>query len=330
MPEIKNILIRLPNWLGDMVMATAFVKAVKHEFPAATVDLIAKKGVDFLLDHFPAHDRRYIFSKQEYKGWRGARKFGKQIRKEKQYDLFFCLPDSVSAAAMGNAVKAKKSVGFKKNINFFLFTNVYKRSKGIHRVEEYTNLLEQYLKKKISITEVSLSSPGPQKNESLVININSEASSRKLPKEKAIGIINRIREKIPNEIILVGSPGEKEFVDEVFMSLANKGSITNLAGKTSLPDLVNLFASCKAVLSTDSGPAHVSNALGINTVILFGAGNENNTAPYNKANRTIIRLGKLPCEPCTDNICKIYGKPQCLLQLDENIIAEAVSSQLNK
>lgn len=50
-----NILIRLPNWLGDMVMSTAFVQAVKNEYPAATVDVIAKKGIDFLLDYFPEH-----------------------------------------------------------------------------------------------------------------------------------------------------------------------------------------------------------------------------------------------------------------------------------
>lgn len=327
MSNVKTILIRLPNWLGDMVMATAFVKAVNREYPTATVDLIAKKGVDFLLDYFPAHGKRFIFSKEKYRGWKGARKFGKEIRKEKKYDLFFCLPDSFSSAAMGNTIKAKKSIGFKKSIHFILFTNVYRRAKNLHRVEEYTNLLEQFLKKKIDATEVSLSAPPSQKNESLVININSEASSRRLPKEKAITIIDMIRKRVTNHIILTGSPGEKQFVDEVYNCLSDKKNITNLAGKTTLPELVNLFSSCKLVLSADSGPAHVSNALGIKTVVLFGAGDENNTAPYNKVNRTIIRLGKLPCEPCTNNICKIYGTPECLLQLDENLIAEILVSQ---
>ena len=63
-----NILIRLPNWLGDMVMSTAFVQAVKNEYPTATIDLIAKKGIGFLLDYFPAHGQAFIFSKEEYKG----------------------------------------------------------------------------------------------------------------------------------------------------------------------------------------------------------------------------------------------------------------------
>ena len=59
-----NILIRLPNWLGDMVMSTAFVQAVKDEYPNATVDLIAKKGIDFLLDYFPAHGQAFYFFKR--------------------------------------------------------------------------------------------------------------------------------------------------------------------------------------------------------------------------------------------------------------------------
>jgi ADP-heptose:LPS heptosyltransferase len=78
-----NILIRLPNWLGDMVMSTAFVQAVKNEYPHASIDLVAKKGIDFLLDYFPSHTQRFVFSKDEYKGISGAWKFGKKIAAQK-------------------------------------------------------------------------------------------------------------------------------------------------------------------------------------------------------------------------------------------------------
>jgi ADP-heptose:LPS heptosyltransferase len=91
---------------------------------------------------------------------------------------------------------------------------------------------------------------------------------------------------------------------------------------------MQLFATSAVVLTTDSGPAHVANALGVHTIVLFGAGNENNTAPYNKNNRTIIRLGQLACEPCVSNTCKLYGVPQCLQRLDENVITAAVENAL--
>ena len=328
MKEVKNILIRLPNWLGDMVMATSFVEAVKNYYPNAAIDLISKKGIDFLLDYFPAHAERIVFSKDEFEGLKGAVAFGLKIRKQKKYDLFFCLPDSLSAATMGAAVNAKKSIGFKKNVRFFLLTNIYRKNKKLHRVEEYIDLLSRFVKNKIEVPPVILNLAGNHLSNTLVININSEASSRRLPKEKAISIINMIRKNIDNEIVLVGSPGEAAFVSEVYESLSNKNNIVNLAGQTSLPQLVNLFANSKAVLSTDSGPAHVSNALGKKTLVLFGAGDEHNTAPYNKSFCTVIRLGKLVCEPCVNNHCAVYGIPECLLQLNEDLILKEIQKIL--
>ena len=328
MQQPKNILIRLPNWLGDMVMSTAFVKAVQLQYPDAAIDLIAKKGIDFLLDHFPTHQQRYIFSKDEYKGITGAWKFGKSIRKQKKYDLFFCLPDSFSSAIMGKAIHAKKSVGYKKELRSLLLSYSYQKKKGLHRVEEYVDLLQQYLQKEIAIPTVELLQKNNEQKNALIININSEADSRRLPKDKAVSIINTIRKKVSQEIILIGSNKEAVFVEEVFNLLDDRTSITNMAGKTTLPQLANLLGSCNVMLTTDSGPAHVANALGVYTIVLFGAGNENNTAPYNKNKRSIIRLGKLPCEPCVNNTCKVYGIPECLLQLDEIMIAQQVETIL--
>lgn len=323
-----NILVRLPNWLGDMVMSTAFVQAVKNEYPGATVDLVAKKGIDFLLDHFPAHGQAFIFSKEEYKGLGGLRKFGKMIAAQKKYDLFFCLPDSFSSAMMAHATGAKQRVGFKKELRSVFLTHTYAKKKNIHRVEEYVDLLQQFTKKQITVPPVQLKADAAPKGDAVIININSEAVSRRLPKEKAISIISTVRNAIPNEIILIGSNKEAEFVNEVFNALPGKTNITNKAGQTNLPGLLQLFAGSAAVLTTDSGPAHVANALGVHTIVLFGAGNENNTAPYNKDNRTIIRLGQLPCEPCVSNTCKVYGVPQCLVRLDEQIIVSAVNCVL--
>lgn len=323
-----NILIRLPNWLGDMVMSTAFVQAVKNEYPHAAIDLVAKKGIDFLLDYFPAHGKRFIFSKEEYKGLIGVRKFGKMIKTKKKYDLFFCLPDSFSSAIMGHAAGAKESVGFKKELRSLFLSHAFTKKKNIHRVEEYIDLLQQFTKKEIVVPAVKLFDIETEKKQSLIININSEASSRRLPKEKAVSIINAVRQSIDNEIILVGSPNEAVHVEEVFNELHDKTNIINQAGKTALPELVKLFAGCSTMLTTDSGPAHVANALGVHTIVLFGAGNEQNTAPYNKNNRAIIRLGQLPCEPCVSNTCKVYGVPRCLVRLDENLIVTEVKKAI--
>jgi heptosyltransferase II len=314
-----------------MVMSTAFVKAVHEQYPDAAIDVIAKKGIDFLLDYFPTHNQRFIFNKEEYSGLTGAYKFGKQIQKQKKYDIFFCLPDSISSAVMGIAVGAKKRVGYKKELRSALLTHSYQKKKNVHRVEEYVDLLQQFLNSNIKIPPVELKcNAGVQKN-AVIVNINSEASSRRLPKEKAVSVINLLRKNIDQEIILVGSNKEATFVEEIFNALENKNNISNMAGKTNLNELLTLLGSCTTMLTTDSGPAHVANALGTHTIVLFGAGNENNTAPYNQSNRTIVRLGALPCEPCVSNTCKIYGTPECLLRLDDNrIVLQVINVLKNK
>jgi heptosyltransferase II len=324
----QHILIRLPNWLGDMVMSTAFVKAVAQQYPNASIDLIAKKDIDFLLDYFPLYSQHFIFNKEEHKGLGGAYTFGKKIGKQKKYDIFFCLPDSFSSSVMGFATGATKKVGYKKELRSILLTNSFQKKNNLHRVEEYVDLLQQFANTTIKDPAVELITGATHKKNAVIVNINSEAVSRRLPKVKAISLINTLRKKITEEIILVGSPKEKDFVDEVFNALEDKNNITNNAGKTSLLQLITLFSSCNVMLTTDSGPAHVANALGTHTIVLFGAGNENNTAPYNKNNRSIIRLGQLPCEPCVNNICKVYGTPECLIRLDENIIVQQVIAAL--
>ncbi|UEG49826.1 glycosyltransferase family 9 protein [Ferruginibacter lapsinanis] len=329
MNQAQNILIRLPNWLGDMVMASAFVKAVKEQYPNASIDLIAKKGIDFLLDHYPAHSQHFIFNKETYKGLGGARKFGKEIAAQKKYDLFFCLPDSFSSAVMAKASGAKKVVGYKKELRSFLLTHSYQKKKNIHRVEEYVDLLQQFTQINIHTPSVELNTILPERKNSVIVNINSEASSRRLPAEKAISLINSLRKSIEQEIILIGSPKEKEFVDSVYNALTDKLHITNNAGKTNLTELLILLGSSSIMLTTDSGPAHVANALGTHTIVLFGAGNENNTAPYNKINSSTIRLGQLPCETCLKNVCRKFPQPECLNRLSETMIVEKVKSVIN-
>ncbi|MBK6826008.1 MAG: glycosyltransferase family 9 protein [Chitinophagaceae bacterium] len=177
--------------------------------------------------------------------------------------------------------------------------------------------------------EVKLKGPGKQKQDYIVININSEEVSRRLPKEKAVQIIDEVRKAYQGDIFLVGTNKEGAFVDEVYTSLTSRTSIMNLAGATPIPELSGFLEGAQLVLTTDSGPAHLSNALGTHTIVLFGAGNENNTAPYNQALRSIIRLNQLSCEPCTRNTCKPYGIPACLTKLDDKIIVNEINKLLS-
>ena len=330
MEQPKKILIRLPNWLGDTVFATAFVKAINEAYPGADIDLIVKKGVAVLLDYFPPYRKHYLFDKKTYSGLKGSWKFGKEISRQEKYDLYFSLPDSISAAVMGFASGAKKRIGYRKEMRAVFLTHAYKRKPGLYHVEAYLKLLENFTGKQIEPSHVYLKNTQPvEKNNSIVININSEAQSRKWPVQKAISIIDAVRNYYNGEIILVGSPAENEYVDSVYNELADKTNITNLAGKSPLPLLVTLMSNCSLVLSSESGPAQIANALGTPTIITLGASSRLLSTPDKNSEIITVRHGKLSCEPCLKNTCERFPLPECLIRINNADIIEKINLILN-
>lgn len=321
-----KILIRLPNWLGDVVMSTAFVAAVKQLYPDASVDVIIKKELSDIAQLIPRITKIHPFSKQEYSGLAGVYRFGKKLRAEK-YDLFFNLPQSLSSFVMAWATLAKKRIGFGKEGGLFLLTNSYKKPVKAHRVDEYISLLEQFTGKALANKQVKLNTEqqGFKQINRVLVNFNSEASSRRMPLDKGRILLDKLTDTFTNTTFcLIGSPKEEDFVNQLINGSKNPAQLENYAGKTDLPGLCNLMAQSAAVLTTDSGPAHLANSVGAPVIALFGAGDEHNTAPYNKQNLTILRYGNLPCEPCVRNTCKLYGVPRCMELLNEIQIINAL------
>jgi heptosyltransferase-2 len=321
-----KILIRLPNWLGDVVMGTAFVSAVQQFFPGAQVDVVIKKELGPIAALIDGLTTIHPFSKLEYKGLPGVYRFGKSLRSQ-NYDLFFSLPGSVSAAVMGWASGAKQRVGYGKEGGFFLLTKTCKKPVNVHRAEEYISLLEQFTGIVVSEKKVALHITSPVKsNNRVLVNFNSEAESRRMPVAKAIGMVNLLTQTFKSQVFtFIGSPNDATFIGGMLTGVENPRQVENYAGKTDLPGLANLMAGSKVLLTTDSGPAHLANSVKTPVIALFGAGNEHNTAPYNKANLTVIRAGKLECEPCVRNECKLYGIPKCMQLLDDAKIINALS-----
>jgi len=323
----EAFLVRLPNWLGDLVMSTAFLEVLRQSHPNARIDAIIRNELMDLAPFLPGLDRVYPFDKRADRGLMGLARFGRKIARQHTYDSFFCLPDSFSSAFMGYFAGASSRTGYAGEGRRWLLTHAVKRNRQLHRADTYLSLLaENNTFNTLPRLNVENIPPGQLKIDQpyIVLNINSEAQSRRIPAALAISLIAEAQRQMKMRIVLTGSRKEAAYVDSILGSLKEKEGLTNLAGQTSLAGLVSVILLSAGVISTDSGIAHVSNALGKKLVVLFGAGNESQTAPKNKSIVQIIRLGGLDCAPCVKNTCR-FGEPVCLARLNAGeIIRSAV------
>ena len=132
-----KILIRTPNWLGDLVMATGFFRAVLEIYPESQVDLIVKSGFENL--PLPHRGKVIIFdSKHNSSGT-----FGKTLRFE-NYANFYILPPSFSSAWMAFQSRIPQRIGYAGEYRSLLLTVAKKHEetpRSQHLLKEYLNLL---------------------------------------------------------------------------------------------------------------------------------------------------------------------------------------------
>jgi ADP-heptose:LPS heptosyltransferase len=227
-----KILVRLPNWLGDVVMSTAFIGAVKQFYPTAQVDVIIKKELSSIASLIPGLTKIHSFSKDEFKGLGGVYRYGKLLRTE-NYDIFFTLPDSLSAAIMGKATGAKQRIGFSKEGGFFLLTKVLKRPKNVHRVDEYLSILEQLKEMPVTGRKVSLHATDGKPNGLILLNFNSEAESRRMPLDKGQTLLKLLTNTFTQARFgLIGGPKDAVFIEQLLVNAGNQDRIENYTGKT--------------------------------------------------------------------------------------------------
>jgi len=320
-----KILVRLPNWLGDMVMSTGFLNLLRETFPSAEITVILKKGLESLADLLPGIDKCVEFDRHNYRGLQGVSAFCREKLDEKGYDIYFSLPDSFSAAWLGFCSKSKQRSGYRGNWRNLLLTKSLKKEQGRHRAEEYAFLLSPFTDKKLELNSVRFKSD-KQENFNLLpillFNINSVAVSRRLPKNKAVEFAEKIMQDFKIQLIFCGSTSEKEFVGSVTQNL--HGSFwQDLSGSGTLTELIEIINRADFVLTTDSGPAHLATALGKKSVVLFGAGNPHNTAPFSDKSM-FIRSRIEKCIPCVKNSCRYGAEPLCMHSLTYDDLKQAL------
>ncbi len=332
--DLLKILVKLPIKLGDTIMAAYFLRAVKDFYPNCQLDVIMGKGLTALREFMPYIDQIHEFSKNEFPGPIGNYRYGKLIASREKYDLFFCLPFSFSSALAGFFTGSKIRVGYNCEHRGILLTKSIKKPPNLHIVDEFNYLLESVIGKKVEFKKLnfqpeSKASFNLSNSKKLILNIKSGPPSRSIPIEKAISITRSLLERYSYEIILTGAPNEKSYITQVTNAFVDNVRVVNLAGKTNLSELAYVISKAECMITSDSGNAHVANAVGTPTVVLFGAAHEHRAKPYDQSISIELKLPDLECVPCESEQCK-YNDNRCLANIENDKIIQAIGGLLNK
>ena len=124
--------------------------------------------------------------------------------------------------------------------------------------------------------------------------------NKRWPVENFVELARLMRELGALKFVILGSAGERALGQAI--AQANPGHCLNLAGQTSLWEMIEWVRRGRLVISNDTGPMHVAAALGRPLIALFGPTNPRKTGPYGKLD-SVLQMNSLPCVPCM--------KPQC-------------------
>jgi ADP-heptose:LPS heptosyltransferase len=125
--------------------------------------------------------------------------------------------------------------------------------------------------------------------------------------------------------VLIGSPDEMGLAAEVIGHLAGVRFL-NLAGRTSLRDLIGIFAECSVAFGPDSGPMHLAAAVGCPVVSLWGSTSPERSAPWRFSDLAI--RSAIPCHPCYLRKCPI--ERECMRRISPTTVVNAVRRALSE
>ncbi|MGB5987074.1 MAG: lipopolysaccharide heptosyltransferase II [Desulfobacterales bacterium] len=347
-----NILVRAPNWLGDGVMSLPFFDRLHSRFPDLEVDLIARNSVADLFLHHPGIATTHSFAQSELQGLAKRVRFGRRIGRIKSYQGFITLAPSFSSALVGVAACRGWRMGYSGEGRELLFTRRLPPPAGLHRVVSYCRLLDllpRFLSTDAVAGKEDGNTPVPQVKfpfsadeqdrtfldkvpgrVDIVFNVNSQAPSRRLPLKTWIELGNRLLEdsRSRRRILFVGTSAEQPRVARVMAGINKQHALVDFSGQTTLRELALLLRDADLVISNDSGPMHLANAVGTPLITFFGAGDPAETSPFN-ASETVVIQKPLPCSPCLKNRCR-YPRLHCLERITGDEIYRAAIELENR
>ena len=275
---MKIAIVKLSS-LGDIVHAMVVLQFIKKHYPESLIDWVVEKRFKGVLENNPHINQIHIVNLNLVKRTQSikllftevlkARKFGK-------YDVVIDLQGLIKSALITKFISSRKKVGFDKNsIREKLASFFYNQKVAIgydqNTIKRYAQLTSVALRIKITKDDIinkelylfSKSKYLIPQTPYFVLVIGSTWQSKNYPKEKFLQVVQDIKKSC---IVLWGSEQEKEKAEW----MSSESDYIQLMPKLSLDDLKSVISHASLLIGNDTGPSHMSWALNIPSIILFG------------------------------------------------------------
>lgn len=338
----KNILLIQLGDIGDVVLTSPCIIALRETYPAANIWVAVREKAEGLIRYCNGADGVIPIS-QRKRGVLGLIRyqinFIKKLRSH-HFDLVIDLRTGTRGAIMAFLSGARTRISFRAHDEPVwrnqLFTTLidHPYRQGQHVVDYLLELLavfkivssckvpeyvipDEYLNEaKAVLKEEGIRGKQPI----IAIQPFSLWSYKELPKETMATLINKIQKNHKVDIILIGAPPEKEMAVQLENSLNKK--IYNLVGKTPISILPALLNCCSFFIGIDSAGLHIAAAVGTRTAAIFGPSSPDSWAP--KGREHLVIQADLPCVPCRQKGCNNKETSKCLQMLSHEKIYQTI------
>jgi len=313
----RKIVLKCANWVGDTILTTPTIRALRQRFPSARLTAIARPWVASLLRTNPDIDE--VWEEDARSDWRGFARMARRVRDER-FDLGIAFPNSFAAALLLWMGRVKRRVGYARDGRSLLLTDRVRVRPALlrdHEVRYHFNLLSALGEAPESLPPLVLEEQ-PQARENVnrllesegiapdapLVGLNPGAfygSSKRWSPPRFAAVARRLIEATGGVAVLAGSQAEHSSAQEICNIVGARTH--NLSGRVPLTDLVSLLRRMTIFVTNDSGPMHMAAALGVRTVAIFGATDWVRTAPWSP-NAIVVRR-ETACAPCLLRHCPI-------------------------
>ena len=339
--KIKRLLIRSTNWIGDAVMTTPAVRAIRHNFPGAHVGMLAKPWVAPVFAHSPYVDEIIIYdAKGRHSGIGGPIRLARDLRAYR-FDAVILLQNAIEAALIAFMAGIPHRIGFDTDARRLLLTHPVrctKAIKAIHQTGYYLKMIEgaglaggdQTLDLRLGIDDRQrarriLSANGITADRR-VVGLNPSATfgpAKQWFPDRYAALGDRLSKRLDATLLIFGGPSDRELGRDISRMMV--APVIDLSGRTSLGVAMALIDRCNAFVTNDSGLMHVAAALNTPLVAIFGPTDSTTTSPYSQSSR-IVRV-PIECSPCLQPVCPL-GHHNCMKRVSVDLVFDALQGVL--